>query len=89
MWYKLRLLTKHLVHIHLWKNDDGYILNLPTLILGVHADAWGPWAIDFYRACCNQAVPSWTIISSYTYYYRKVESGCCIDLVNDTRVSSC
>ena len=46
-----------------------------AVILGVHADAWVPQAMDFYRDCCNQAGPTWTMMPFTTYSSIRVVDG--------------
>ena len=43
----------------------------PT-IYGVHADAWVPLAMAFYRAILNQGGLVWTRFTSSTYVCRRV-----------------
>ena len=57
-----------------------------AVILGVHAGAWGPFAMAHYRALCGQAGPMCTGMTFSTYYCSRGAAKCRTSSDSATRV---
>ena len=62
---------------------------MDSVILGVHTDVQGPFAMALSRARCDQTCPMCTSIPSSKYSCRRVAAGCRTDYGSTPKVPRC